>query len=316
MKYSIIIPVYNVQQYLEKCLESILNQTYNNYEMIVIDDCSTDNSRHIINRYEKEFSKKIKKVFLEKNIGQSAARNLGVKIAEGDYIFFVDSDDYIDLDLLEKINNKILQSKDLDLLRIPKRNINGNSGKIILQDKINPFNDLDGKKAFVKIRRNRIGLEVPWAYIIRKNYWKKNNFEFCEGRIHEDFGLIPLVLIKAHSVSAINCPFYNHLIRENSTMTQVDYPKIVKKAYDVIYHYDFLLNAINKEYDIKGIAKKEYIQYATDKVFWYLKQLNGKEQKYYYHEIKNRNMISKLRIYSIKSAFKKVLYKYYMHYYR
>ena len=316
MKYSIIIPVYNVEKYLEKCLKSILKQNYKNYEIILIDDCSTDNSKIIINKYEKIFSKKLKKIFLEKNCGQSEARNIGVNMSTGDYIFFIDSDDYIDDNLLENINNEILKNIKLDLLRIPKRNINGNDGKINLQDKINTFNNLNGKEAFIKIRRNRIGLEVPWAYIIRRDYWVKNNFKFCSGRVHEDFGLIPLVLIKASKVSAIASPFYNHVIRENSTMTQKNYIKILEKAYDVIYHYDFLLNAIDKEYRENDLAKKEYIQYITDKVFGYLRTLKEKDKKQYKSEIHKRKMISRLKIYSMKSALKKILYIFYMCYYR
>ena len=104
MKFSIIVPVYNVEKYLEKCLESILNQTFKDFEAIIVNDGSTDNSQEIIDKYVNK-DQKIFKSFKKENGGLSDARNFGIERAKGEYIVFLDSDDYIDENLLNTLNN-------------------------------------------------------------------------------------------------------------------------------------------------------------------------------------------------------------------
>lgn len=316
MKYSIIIPVYNVEKYLRKCLDSILKQTFKNYEVILIDDGSKDTSIQIINEYIDKIPEKFKGFFFEKNKGQSAVRNFGITKATGDYLFFIDSDDYIDEQLLEEINNKLLENPELEILKIAKRGIDERTGKILNQNNFRLNTNVTGKEAFLRFRKNKIGIDTPWTYIIRKDYWVKNNFKFSEGRIMEDFGLMPLVLIMASSVNAIDYPFYNHVKRENSTITKIDYESTVKKAFDVLHHYDFLFNSIQNLYKKDDNIKREFIQYISDKVFGYLKQLEGEELSKYMERIKEKHLISNLKVYSLKSLLKIILYKYYMFYYK
>lgn len=102
MKFSIVIPVYNVEEYIDKCLNSVLNQTYKDFEVIIVNDGSPDNSIQIIDRYVKMDDRF--KVYSKENGGLSAARNFGVKKVSGDYLIFLDSDDYIEKDLLLKIS--------------------------------------------------------------------------------------------------------------------------------------------------------------------------------------------------------------------
>ena len=105
LKFSIILPIYNVEKYLPKCVESILSQTFTDYEIILVDDGSTDNSPAICDKFAKEHSNI--KVIHKVNGGQSEARNLGADTANGEYIIFIDSDDFIiKNDFLEKINKK------------------------------------------------------------------------------------------------------------------------------------------------------------------------------------------------------------------
>ena len=111
-KYSFIVPVYNTEKYLNKCLDSILNQTYKNFEVIIINDGSPDNSINIIKDYQARYNNII--VIDEENGGLSVARNNGIKAATGNYLIFVDSDDYVELDLLENIEKEI---EDVDVLR-------------------------------------------------------------------------------------------------------------------------------------------------------------------------------------------------------
>lgn len=108
-KISIIIPVYNVEKYLRQCLDSIINQTYKNLEIIIVDDWSTDDSGKICDEYAKK-DKRIKSIH-QKNGGLSAARNTGLKIATWEYIWYIDSDDYIELDMYAKLYNLICNTK-------------------------------------------------------------------------------------------------------------------------------------------------------------------------------------------------------------
>ena len=112
MRLSIIIPIYNVEQYIEQCLVSILNKTYKDIEIILVNDGSKDNSMKIIKKY---LSDKRIKVINKKNGGLSSARNVGLKIATGEYIAFVDSDDWIRIDKLVELYN-IIQNEKLDLI--------------------------------------------------------------------------------------------------------------------------------------------------------------------------------------------------------
>ena len=102
IKVSVIVPVYNVEKFIDKCLNSIVNQTLKEIEIIVVNDGSPDNSQKIIDKYVKKYPEKVQS-FIKENGGQGSARNLGIEKAKGEYISFVDSDDWLDLDALEKM---------------------------------------------------------------------------------------------------------------------------------------------------------------------------------------------------------------------
>lgn len=108
-KISVIVAVYNTEKYIEKCLRSLLNQTYQNLEIIVVDDGSTDNSKEVLKKYS--HNDKIKLIYNKKNSGLSYSRNVGLENATGDYIGYIDSDDYVDLDYYEKLIQAIIENK-------------------------------------------------------------------------------------------------------------------------------------------------------------------------------------------------------------
>lgn len=114
MKFSIIVPVYNVEKYLDKCLKSLSEQSYSNFDVIVVNDGSSDNSQNIIDKYVNNNHRF--KSFTKKNGGLSDARNFGLNYVSGDYILFVDGDDYLDKDLLSKLN-QILIGDPVDIVR-------------------------------------------------------------------------------------------------------------------------------------------------------------------------------------------------------
>ena len=108
MRFSIIIPVYNVEKYIEKCMASVMGQSFTDYEVIVVDDESPDNSMAVVERYAEEYPGKIRMI-RQKNTRQGGARNHGVRYAKGDYLLFVDSDDYVHPDMLKTVDERLKQ---------------------------------------------------------------------------------------------------------------------------------------------------------------------------------------------------------------
>ena len=217
-KFSIIIPVYNVEKYLRKCLNSVFSQNYKNYEVIVVNDGTKDNSMDIVKDYPV-------KVINQKNQGLSVARNNGVKKATGEYILFLDSDDYIEKGLLEAID-KSLDNKP-DIVRFQIGEVFEDGKKIEYNEK--PFTDKNGQEAFKLITKYHF-VENAWCYAIRREYYLKNKFKFKENTFHEDFGLLPLVIIKAKKVNSIDYIGYNYLQRQGSIMNNNEYAKTIKKV--------------------------------------------------------------------------------------
>ena len=192
IKFSIIIPVYNVEKYLDKCFNSVINQAFNNYEVIIICDKCTDNSEKIVDKYIKKYTN-FKKIYKE-NTGLSVARNIGVESSNGEYILFLDSDDYLEKDLLQKLDNEL--KNPIDIIRFQAQNI--------IDDKLIKYNEkvfeiTNGIEAFNFII-NYHYIENAWLYCYNSKFYKNNNFHFKENVIAEDFGLIPLIIAKAKSV--------------------------------------------------------------------------------------------------------------------
>ncbi len=130
MKFSVLIPVYNTEKYLEECLRSILNQTYQDFEIIIVDDGSTDSSGEICDSYHKKYLSKIKVIHKE-NQGLISARRVGIANATGDYCIFVDSDDYIEKELLSELDRILTQDETIDLLLYSFKYVQ--DGKVVKQ---------------------------------------------------------------------------------------------------------------------------------------------------------------------------------------
>lgn len=184
IKFSIIVPVYNVSKYLNKCINSMLEQTYDNFEIILVDDGSTDDSGKICDSFI-DANEKIR-VFHKENGGLSSARNYGLKRAEGEYVIFLDSDDFWNkTDFLENIV-KIVDNKDLVIF---------NSFKYFEENEIKSqsrfkyddnFYKLDDKDKIKYIIKNNIFKACAWDKIIKKTILIDNNIEFPMGKLSED----------------------------------------------------------------------------------------------------------------------------------
>ncbi len=287
--FSIIVPVYNTEKYLNKCIDSILNQTINNYEIIIINDGSTDNSLKKLSEYK---NKDNIKIINQENKGLSSARNTGLKHSKGDYIIFIDSDDYIDKSFLENINKNL--DKNTELLRFQCRLVD-ESNKIINEYKEISFNNLSKDESLEKLLKFHF-VENTWLYCYKKNIF--NDIKFDEGYLHEDFGITPVILNKVKNIKCIDYIGYNYLIRENSIMN--DNKKAIKKC------YDFLELGLR---NIKIINNKLLLSFISNSLILKGKELDKSERKKYYSILKDNNIDKYMLNDTFLRKLKKILFK-------
>lgn len=225
-KISVIVPVYNVESYLEKCLNSLVNQSYPNLEIILVDDSSTDSSGEICKKYSKQ--ENIKYIKNDKNRGLSYTRNHGMQEATGEYIGFIDSDDYVDENYYESLFNSI---KDADICVCD----------ITLDFKDSKIRKVCGNKKESKEDFINCGLAASSCNkLFKKEIWKDIQFEV--GKINEDVSVIIPLLVK-HSVTYDENVTYYYVQRDNSIQNF----KLTEKRLDIIHAIDITLQKI-KDY--------------------------------------------------------------------
>ena len=306
MKYSIIIPVYNVEKYIKKCLESILNQSYNKYEVIIVNDGSPDNSVEIINKYVKKDERF--HLFNKENGGLSDARNYGVKQATGDIIVFIDGDDYIDKDLLLNINNEMELSRDIDVVRFQLRLVN-DDGKVLEQPGYKVFSGLSSLDAYQIMLENSY-IDVAWGYAYRKDFFTKNKFEYAKGKIHEDFGLTHLILVKAKKISSIDYIGYNYVQRDGSIMNTDNRKQNLRKVYDTLFHFDNYCQILKNDTSIPEKNKKLLLNYLIQCVTGRSRLLKGNDLDEFIKVLKKRKIYKFLPNNTIKQKLKRIVIKY------
>lgn len=290
-KFSIIIPVYNVEQYIERTLQSVFEQTYKDYEVIVVNDGTKDNSMDIIKKYPV-------KVVNQKNQGLSVARNNGVEKATGKYILFLDSDDYIEKRLLEEVNKSLKNNP--DIVRFQIKEVFEGGKKIEYNEK--SFTAKSGQEAFKLITKYHF-VENAWCYAIKREYYLKNSFKFKENTFHEDFGLLPLVIIKAKRVNSIDYIGYNYLQRQGSIMNNKEYTKTKKKVEDMYVHYYYLIKQA-KKLDFDTSIFKSFI---SNSLIIKITELDVKDYKTYFKRLKNDKVFDNLLNDTVTRKIKKEL---------
>ena len=303
MKLSVIIPVYNTEKYIEKCLNSIANQTMKDLEIIIVNDGSNDKSEDIIKQWI-ECNKNIDaKYFKKENGGLSDARNFGVKKATGKYISFVDSDDYLEEDLYKSLEKYMDQ--EIDLIKLKMTTFTPN-GKIIEKLDGPIFDKVAGEEAFEKLCTQDKFLEVACIYLYRKEFFEKEKFEYEVGTYHEDFGLTPWIMINAKSVVSTREFGYCYLQRENSITTDKNEEKEKQKSYDVLKHYDNAIKNIEKA-KVSTKTKKLWKRYYTNSLLLKAATLKGKTQSEFIKEIQKRKVYKNIKAENLKQLIKKIL---------
>lgn len=265
IKISVIIPVYKVEGYLEECIDSVIGQTMENFEIICVDDASPDNSLRILQRYKENYCN-LQIVRHENNKGLSAARNTGLRAAKGKYIFFLDSDDALaDKRTLEELYH-VAEEKQLDLLYFnyikwyeAGKKFNGIENKNVLKAVTS------GKKWFsFCCQEKRLDL-VAWRQLCRRDFLLQNNIWFYEGILHEDMLFSFLCAMNAQRVMETEKTYYLYRQRENSIMKTKD-KRRAQSMYVVMSEvYSYWLSLAFTEEENEAIAYYFDILYGAYK---------------------------------------------------
>ena len=205
-KISVIVPIYNVEKYIGRCLESILKQTCQDFEIICVDDCGQDSSMQIVEKFHNENAEKIKIIYGDKNCGLGAARDKGILAAEGEYITFVDSDDYLERTFLETYLRYAEENRSDVVIGGYIRDINGKFSEI-------PINVSEKYSEWVTV--------YAWAKLYRTEFLKTHNLSFCGIRRYEDEGFGYRLLLAEPKVKKIGYCGYYYYMNENSITQSV-----------------------------------------------------------------------------------------------
>ena len=254
MKISVIIPVYNSSTYLRKCLDSVVNQTLKDIEIIVINDGSTDDSKNIIEEYLCKYKNII---FIDQeNKGIGKTRNIGIKKATGEYITFVDSDDYIKENMLEEYY-KYAKKHNFDLV-IGSYIKKINNKEIIFEN--NKFKTGNVKTTPQILYLIEYG---PWAKLYKRETLINNNIYFDEKRKYEDMPFVSKALLKSKLIGQIIEPYYYYIIHNNSETTTMD-----KRVFDILD----ILKEIKDYYKREYYLRDELDYVIIDKITTYMLQ--------------------------------------------
>lgn len=234
-KISVIVAVYNTEKYVERCLNSLLNQTYQNLEIIVVEDGSIDNSKKVLKKYAD--NKKIKIIYNKKNCGLSYSRNVGLENATGDYIGYIDSDDYVDLDYYEKLMHAIIDNKaDIaicDMKVVDEETNTETVSRCCNSDEFTVYNVVDNGLAASACNK-----------LFKKELISK--YKFAEGKVNEDIAVVIPSLVNAKKISYANTYYY--YIQRNGSIQNSSFSD---KRFDIFYGVKTTLERIkdNKDYE-------------------------------------------------------------------
>lgn len=261
IKVSVIVPIYNTEKYLDKCLNSIVNQTLDDIEIILINDGSTDSSKEIISKYKKDYKNII--VIDKQNGGIGKARNDGMKRATGEYITFVDSDDYIHKNMF-KVYYEYAKKYDMDMVTGLYYKVK--NGKETL------FNSSRFKTGNVKTSPSILfSIEYgPCVKFYKREMVVNNNILFEENKKYEDMPFVSKCLLKSKLIGQINEGYYYYVIHANSETTTID-----ERVFDIFDILKIVMDYYKKEFYLKD--EIDYL--VIDKVTKYMLQQRHQKNK-------------------------------------
>lgn len=250
-KLSIIVPVYGVEKYIDKCLNSLVKQSLKEIEIIVVNDGTKDNSQKIIDKYVKKYPDKIKS-YIKENGGQGSARNYGLKKATGEYIGYVDSDDFVEKDMYKKLYNKAKENN-YDIVVCGNYNVSEDYQNKNIDAFINNYNT-DLENIF-------FGKMAVWNKIYKRDILIKNKLEFKEKVWYEDLAFTLKAIMNSNTFAFIDEPLYDYLIREGSTMNNSN----VQRNLEILDAFDDILSYIKHNKKEEYFDKVEFL--AIDHIY-------------------------------------------------
>lgn len=240
-KLSVIIAVYNTEKYVGKCLDSLFNQTYSNIELVVINDCSTDDSLKILKKYAKKYANMIL-IDNKENRGLSYSRNVGLENANGEYIGYIDSDDYVDSDYYEKLMKAIIKEKsDVAIADM----------KIVYEDGSFPDHvtkGCDGDLTKLNVVKNGLAASAC-NKVFKKDIISK--YPFSEGKLNEDLAVILPAIISANKISYVEKTYYYYVQRGGSIQNS----RFSDRRFDIFYGVELTLKRIKGCKDYNKISQ-------------------------------------------------------------
>lgn len=287
---SVVIPVYNGENYIDKCLTNILNQTYKNLEILIINDGSTDNTSKILEKYK---DKRIR-IINQKNMGLTMSRNVGLDNFRGDYLYFVDVDDYIEPDTIEYLYNlSIKYSSDIATCRcIDVYNFNK-----VIKHKKEKISVISGEDMIKKVLISRNREVAAWNKLISRKVVKDIRLE---KRINDDICFTYRLMMNTDKVVISNQIKYYYLVRKDSL------------SRFKIEEYDFIIDLIKAYMDRYKNIKKIYPKMFENEValLWFIPRRYLSKNKKVIKYLNKNNMISLYnKIYSLKVIFYKIGFK-------
>lgn len=307
---SIVIPVYNVEKYLSRCIESILNQTYENWEAIFVNDESKDNSLEVLKEYQKKDDRI--KIADKKNEGSGIARNTGIEKSEGEYLAFLDSDDWYEKNFLEKLYNNLKENNsDVSMCnpRMTYDDIQKNKNINVYN-----FNSIELSKTPEKIL-GILAMPVIWNKLYKKEIIVKNKIKFPSYSFSEDVEFLYKVFLYVNKVSKVEEYLYNYYQRDNSETKKIK-EESIKQVYKVMGNIENYVknNFIGKleifyQYKIQFIYSVSQILLSRTTDDKKMKKLINQNNNLVIKNVKIKNIIKnkKILIYYVTIKLNKIL---------
>lgn len=280
---SVIIPVYKVEKYLEQCISSVIRQTYRNLEIILVDDGSPDNCPKICDEYAKKDNRI--KVIHKKNGGLSDARNVGTESANGTYLTYIDSDDFVSEDYIEYMYSLLKKSEDLTFSACGVKVIRENT--IIKKDNNPNFNIYSSEEAFVSLLYDSGLFLSAWGKLFKTNFIKK--YPFPKGEVYEDTAVIYKWINDSNKIIYGEKDCYYYVCRANSISKQKEFNN---SEIDYIEHTEAMLNFINKNYGLDEAVERFflYANFRELRILLLSKNQNQKYEEEVWNNIKKHRM--------------------------
>ena len=242
---TVVIPVYNVEKYLKRCVESVIAQDWKKYEILLVDDGSTDHSPQICDNYVKTYD--FISVIHKENGGLSEARNTGLSQAKGEYVYFPDSDDWIEPDTFIALS-EALESQKFDIISFNREFVKSEEDAIVSDSVVTIV--FEGKDAFVEMLKHSYITGFANDKIYRKSLFMDHDILFPKGKYYEDLGTNYKLFLSAKKVYATNQKYYHYLIDNPDSITQSwNEKKFIDMFgfYKEVFYSDFVRSQLNQE---------------------------------------------------------------------